>query len=173
MTYTKGLLNGMTLVRGYPPNYKLIVAAFPAVKKHTPIFCYGKTIYYTHTSETDEAKIVHESVHSQRQGDNPDGWWNRYIDDEQFRFFEEMIAHRAEFAYFKNRGRNVRRFQLHQIAKNLSGPLYGRMISRSAAQGWLTHEFDGQSTETPRGLELAGAELGPVMVDDPNAELAA
>lgn len=157
---TKGLLNGMTMVRGYPPNYKAIIAHFPAVKKHTPIFCYGKTIYYTHTSEPDEAKIVHESVHSQRQGDNPDGWWNRYFDDVQFRFFEEMIAHRAELAYFKGAGRKMRRFQLHQIAKNLSSPIYGPMVSRSAAQGWLLEEFAGGSTETPGGDELAAGYNG-------------
>lgn len=152
---TNGLLNGMTMVRGYPPNYKEVVAVFPAVKKHTPIFCYGKTIYYTHASEPDQAKIIHESVHSQRQGDNPQLWWERYLVDIQFRFFEEMIAHRAELAYFKDAGRKTRRFQLHQIAKNLSSPLYGGMVTRKAAQGWLTHEFDGQSTATPRGAELA------------------
>lgn len=129
----------LTPVRAFPPNYAEIIDAFPHVAKAKgPIFCYGTTVYYTGPEKPDHALMRHEAVHSNRQGADPKGWWDRYLRDTQFRFIEELLAHRVEWQAYEGCGRSERRFMKRQIAERLSGPLYGRMVRYNVASMLLT-----------------------------------
>ncbi|HUP05451.1 MAG TPA: hypothetical protein VMU19_15740, partial [Bryobacteraceae bacterium] len=70
--------------------------------------------------------------------DDPDGWWRRYIESEQFRFNEELLAHRIEYAFLLNeRKANMTRAQRRHLsqfcAERLRNPLYGIRVTKERA----------------------------------------
>lgn len=127
-----------------PPIYEFIEQHFPAIKGKKGIwFCWGNTIFNPDNVPIPPAVVKHEEVHSQRQGDKVEGWWLRYCVDKEFRLAEEILAHRAEFAWYASRAdakdaipgwRSRADYHLTKIAQRLSGPIYGSMISTSAAR---------------------------------------
>lgn len=138
----------MKVVKAFPPNYQAINAAF-GVRGRGVIFCYGDRIYNPSGVVVGPELVIHEKVHSERQQACAGGvetWWRDYIADPAFRLAEEIPAHQAEFAYWLARAdadRPVRGFrsaaEYHRlaIAQRLSGPLYGRLLTLSAATALL------------------------------------
>lgn len=125
----------MKIARSYPPNFAQIKASLRGASRPGVIFCYGDTIHNPSGGAISEALIAHERVHSLRQGDDPAGWWQRYIADRSFRFYEELAAHQVEYLTMsRGCGRAQRRHALHVIAKRLAGPLYGRAVSVDEAK---------------------------------------
>lgn len=126
----------MIIVNEPPPNYDEIVAAIPAAKNYGVFFAFGNRIFNPDNVSLDASLIAHERVHGDRQGDDPRGWWRRYLDDQQFRFAEELIAHCIEWQHVRDNGgtRNERRAALAMIAKRLSSPLYGSLVSFESAK---------------------------------------
>lgn len=120
----------MKVIEGVPPNYDKIKE-----KMNPParaIFCYGGTIYAPVGADITPELHAHEQVHCTRQGEDIEGWWDQYLVDPQFRFDEELLAHKAEYAAYlagRNPNRASRRRVLKVIAKRLSGPLYGRVVT--------------------------------------------
>ena len=115
-----------------PPLYEEIDAAFHIQGKPI-IFCFGLTIYNPAGGPIRPELIAHEAVHGFRQGTDIEGWWRRYIADQNFRLDEEIPAHQAEYAHFCQHNphharRNNRRLYLHHVASRLASPLYGKMI---------------------------------------------
>lgn len=124
----------MKIVKSYPPNWSEIRAAFKSATQPGVIFCYGDTIYNPSGDELSDALLAHEAVHSHQQGNDPAGWWSRYIKDPPFRFEQELLAHQAEYRSLARDGsRHVRRSVLKQLSVRLAGPLYGQCISRKRA----------------------------------------
>lgn len=136
----------VTYLKGWPPNIEELRRAFPKIRKGV-IFTYGTTVYYTGAPLNDALK-EHESVHVIQQmtypGDGgpyitepgPGGWWDRYINDRNFRYEQELEAHAAEYRwYMENGGRQQRRAAFRGIVKRLSGSLYncGRKSAEVAA----------------------------------------
>jgi hypothetical protein len=133
----------MNIVHARPPNFDAIAKAFqlrPGV-----FFAYGPAIYNPDGVEIGPELVAHETAHSKRQDElgGPEGWWNAYIVDPQFRLAEEIIAHRAEYrAHCRkpdidkpcNGFRSARLFHLSMIAKRLASPLYGGLISVAEAK---------------------------------------
>lgn len=120
----------MNIIKAPPPNYAEIIAAFPFVATQRGVFfCYGGTIFNPDGFTLRPSLVAHEREHSKRQNGNPAAWWERYISDVEFRFNEELAAHRVEYASFSGLPRNQRRLELRQIARRLAGPLYGRLVS--------------------------------------------
>jgi hypothetical protein len=120
-----------------PPLYPEILAAFPAAKSMRPVFAWGHTIYNPHGIEITPELRVHEGIHGQRQGDNPEEWWRRYMVDPAFRLMEELLAHATEYRAYCDRpdfDRNRRRLVLRSIAQRLASPLYGSLISVADAK---------------------------------------
>lgn len=118
--------------------FEEIDAAFH-VKGKLVLFAWGDTIYNPRNAEVSSALKCHEGVHGQRQKAHPggvEGWWRRYIEDPQFRIDEELPAHRAEYkASIQHvRDRNERYRALAFIAEKLASPLYGRLLTPSAAR---------------------------------------
>lgn len=112
----------MKVIQAFPPNFAAINAAFNVRGKRV-LFAYGDRIYNPARFQVPPHLIVHEGVHGRRQGDDPDGWWRRYIAERAFRLAEEIPAHAAEY-------RSIGTPEaLDRVAKRLSSPLYGSLIS--------------------------------------------
>lgn len=128
----------MKIITGYPPNFRDIVAVFPMAGSPDTVFAYGDRLYSPTPGVVGPSVVAHEWAHGERQlayeiGILPetkiDMWWQRYLVDPAFRLDEELIGHRAEYRWLlEHDPRNERRHR-DAIAKRLSGPLYGRMIS--------------------------------------------
>lgn len=116
----------MRVLTTFPPNWRDIQATFN-VRGKPVIFCYGDTIYNPQRIKIPPELMVHEAVHSHRQGEDPKGWWHRYITEHVFRFEEELPAHRAEYQDLCRRVDS--RQALPLVAKKLASPLYGSLVS--------------------------------------------
>lgn len=129
-------------IKDRPPNFDLIAKAFPSILERPDIiFSYGDKMYNPDGKTLSAWIIAHEAAHSQRQLEiPPDEWWAKYIEDRQFRFEEEVIGHRAEFASYKQhrKDRNEHAAYLHMIAQRLSGELYGRVTDVKTAKSLIS-----------------------------------
>jgi hypothetical protein len=115
----------------FPPNYRKINDKF-RVRGKPIIFAYGSTIYNPGRITIPPQLIAHEEVHMVRQGGNPEAWWDRYINDPEFRLAEEIPAHVAEYRALAYRYDADK--QLDRIAQRLASPLYGSMIPQDKAR---------------------------------------
>lgn len=107
-----------------PPNYDLIAAVLPVPEG--AIFAYDNVIYVPSGGELTDALIAHEEVHFRQQGDDPDGWWDRYLTDASFRMYQELEAHRAEWRHMIRglKDRELRHRYLMFVARKLVDPMY-------------------------------------------------
>lgn len=116
-----------------PPNYAAINRAFN-VRGQPVIFCFGDVIHNPARINVTPELIAHESIHSREQGGDPKGWWQSYIADPLFRLDQEIMAHRAEYRAFCERGRED---MVDKIAERLASPLYGGLIGKDEARRLL------------------------------------
>ena len=126
----------MRIVHERPPNWDKIYAELGPFYRTGIIFTYGDTVYMPDGGELAPDLEAHEAIHVLQQADDPEGWWDKYLSDVVFRLGQEVQAHQAEYAYLKNEARlprPVRRRAARNIAKRLSGPLYGNLINFGAA----------------------------------------
>lgn len=134
----------MNVIHEYPPNFEEIVKVFPFAKQPGVIFTYGSAIYAPKASvDLPFSLLVHEGVHSDRQGGDPKTWWGKYLTDKDFRFEEELMAHIEEYKTFVGESRNNRRMALKSIAQRLASPLYGNMVSMERAKKLLKEGYHG------------------------------
>lgn len=126
-----------------PPLIDEIDAAF-GVRGKPILFAFGDKIYNPAGVDVPPEIVVHETVHGERQGDDVFGWWRRYIADPVFRLEEELPAHVAEFQELCTlqasrwvSHRNMRRTLAAHVARKLSAPLYGRLVTFDAARKFL------------------------------------
>ena len=75
--------------------------------------------------------MIHEVVHIAQQGNNPTGWWQKYITDKRFRFTQELEANQVQYKFvckvLKDKNQQAR--SLLAIAKNMAGEVYNLNIS--------------------------------------------
>jgi hypothetical protein len=120
-----------------PPNFDQILAAFPDAGHDGVIFAYDGNVYCPSERVIPPALIAHEQVHLERQerlGD-PDFWWTNYIEDAEFRYNEELLAHAAEFKMLKvSQDRNAGAALLMRTAMRLVAPLYNYEPPRTLQQ---------------------------------------
>jgi hypothetical protein len=128
----------MKIVVGLPPNFDEIDRVFK-VRGREVFYCYGPVIYNPTGVTIAPTLIVHEKVHCERQGSDPEDWWRRYLADSRFRFDEELPAHRAEYRAVcqETTHKGARAHALWKIAARLSGPLYGGIIKYSDAKAQI------------------------------------
>lgn len=89
------------------------------------IFAWGDTIFNPSVIAVTPSLLSHEAVHGRRQGQDVEGWWHRYIDDDQFRFDEEVLAHRAEYwRLVRGFSFEGRRLALDAIVEKMLAPIY-------------------------------------------------
>lgn len=122
----------MKILIADPPNIEAIKARFAIRPEDRVIFTYGDTIYNPggHPIEQNPDLIAHEEVHTRQQGSDPAGWWERYLIDDSFRLNQEIEAYRVQYRKFKTMTRDRQAIALlaHNIAKVLSGHIYGNII---------------------------------------------
>lgn len=126
----------MKSIKSFPPNIAAIAAVFPAAMNVGVLFAWGDSIFNPSGIEIPPELMAHEKIHGDRQlAMGVEAWWDRYLKDPDFRYEEELVAHRAEYQHIcATMSRQQRRYYLAQIAKRLSSPLYGRMTTLERAK---------------------------------------
>lgn len=118
-------------------------AIYPRIKKQFGdfwdkglIITYYPNIYWIGGDRLPLRKVVHENVHIRQQARyGVEKWWDDFISNKEFRLSQEVEAYQEEVKYIRSNVPNKQtRFKLiDEIAKDLSGKLYGRMISYNDA----------------------------------------
>lgn len=147
----------MEVKETFPPHFEEIQLLFPISKENPAIFCYGDTIHNPYGKEITPDLECHESVHSKQQGDDPDGWWRKYLTDPQFRLEQELEAYGEQYAFAKRHieaaaneaakegkrltagKNNLIRHALESMSFALSGPTYGNIIPYGKAESKIRH----------------------------------
>lgn len=138
----------MKIIVAYPPMFEKIAAAFPQARNPGVVFSWGDWLYNPSGDEIQPQIKAHEAVHGQRQGETEEkirAWWDAYIGDPAFRLEEELLAHRAEFRAVKGweKDRRDRARELDAIARRLSSPLYGRLLTYNQARRFIVVQPGG------------------------------
>ena len=131
-------LDNETIKHERPPNWDAIVAAFPAVaeKEDVAVFTYFPYVYVPGGLPLTPDLETHERVHLAQQGAYPgevEVWWDNYLTTPVFRLEQELEAYGAQLAFMKPYGNRVFEYTKDRLAKDLSGPLYGNLISYGEA----------------------------------------
>lgn len=110
-----------------PPNFEQVVAVFPEAAGKV-LFAWGDTIYNPKRVYIPNHLLAHEAVHGMRQlgFGGIETWWDKYLIDEEFRYLEELAAHKVEYAIQAQSlgDRNARAKLLMATAARLVAPLY-------------------------------------------------
>ena len=134
---------GIKIVKGFPPNIEQIKKFFKIDHFQEGIaFAYGDTIYSI--GKIEEDLIRHESVHikQQKKIGGAEIWWKRYIEDPKFRLDQEVPAYRVQYhAWRMANEKKYHKMALEQLAKHLSGPIYGHMIDYKNAYKIIAEEL--------------------------------
>ena len=124
----------MKIEHKVPPNYDVVRKYFPKADFHKgTVFTYGDTCYCKDVLPPD--LFVHEETHAIQQK-NPKKWWKKYIKNPQFRLEQELEAYQNQWNWIKRsvKDRNLRFRMRDYILRDLSGGLYGNMISFGDAE---------------------------------------
>lgn len=113
---------------------------YPDLKK--VVFTYGSKIYNPGDCAIPDHLMHHEKVHCKQQGDNPDAWWDKYIDNALFRIEQEVEAYARQYEFICKfqKDRNERNNILMILARSLSGPTYGNVINQTDAFNLIKQE---------------------------------
>lgn len=126
----------MRIVNDYPPNIDAIREVFPL--KGGEVFAWNDTIYNPAGKPIPDHILMHEATHfaQQKEAGGADLWWVRYLTDPRWRYEQELEAHQVEYKAYCAGGatRNERRAYLKAIARRLSSPMYGSVVSFATAQ---------------------------------------
>lgn len=120
-----------------PPNFEQIKVAFPKAENPGVLFAFDGNIYNPSGIVVPPALIAHEEVHLHRQvRQGAYDWWDRYLTDHEFRYYEELLAHVAEFKTQQHisNDRNFGARLLMRTALRLVAPLYNYQPPRTLQQ---------------------------------------
>ena len=123
------------IVNDWPPNIEKIRAVLPVSEGN--IFAYGGKIYVPGGGDLPVWLVAHEEEHfRQHEWYGLRSWWKRFLNDVEFRLDQELEAHRVEWWAFcrENKDRNVRSRYLALMARRMSAPMYGGMITMAEAK---------------------------------------
>lgn len=125
----------MKIENSFPPIWDKIIAAGMNPDPANVVVTYGDTIYNPSGQALPTHLIEHEETHRDQQGNDPDGWWGRYLVDPYFRTEQEAEAYGNQYVFIcdKVKDRNHRARILNELASKLSGPTYGKVLSHVAA----------------------------------------
>lgn len=129
----------MKIIKAYPPNWTELTKHFPIKGKQGILYAWGDTLYNPNGVPVTPWIMAHEEVHGWRQNHGwtaVDKWWERYVNDNAFRFTEELDAHKEEWRQFAwaHEIERTRLSYLDLISKRLSSPLYGSLVSYDEAK---------------------------------------
>lgn len=115
----------MKIVAENPPNIDRLDALFKC-RGQKVLFAWGDTIYNPMRIHIPNCLLAHEAVHGMRQMQDIEAWWEKYCTDQEYRYQEELAAHKVEYAVLASeiRDRNARAKLAMAIAAKLVSPLY-------------------------------------------------
>lgn len=124
-----------TITKEAPPIWDVMVREFgmrPWSECPDLVVAYGDSIH-THRPIPPDV-VAHERTHLAQQSafpGGPEAFMRRYMNDTAFKLKVEVEAYRAQLAFIAAYGVTGREFvrARTRLARILSGPLYGRMIS--------------------------------------------
>lgn len=123
----------MKIQKTYPPNYVAITDALGVVRG--AVFCYGDTIFNPFDVDITPDIEVHEAVHMRQQGEYPDVWYYKYLNDSEFRLSQEIEAYGEQYNFIKKHMRGkLLEWGLDRMAQALSGKEYGGLLSFGEAK---------------------------------------
>jgi hypothetical protein len=129
----------MKISKEQPPNYEKILKFFD-VKDENVVFAYGDTIYAPNGGDIPEHLVVHEVRHSKQQGTDPEGWWDKYLVDAEFRLEQEVQAYASQYVYIKRLYKTSTADQfLDKLASDLSSKIYGNIVIFDKARSRIKH----------------------------------
>lgn len=128
----------MKIIFDYPPNIGEIKKEFDIDGKAV-VFTYGDILYNPTRANISFDLLAHEQVHEKQHRDYIGGveaWWKEYIKNKEFRLSQEIEAYRKQWSVFctKKHDKSDRKRFLLRIAGDLSGPVYGNIITLSEAK---------------------------------------
>lgn len=124
----------MRIVKDFPPNYDDICIVFRVRDRKGVVFTYGDTIFSPDSLDLPRELVIHEQVHSDQQAKEPEAWWLKYLDDDDFRLNQEVEAYRKQYDACADYPRALRRRILRRLAADLASPMYGCIISEAQAE---------------------------------------
>ena len=102
------------------------------IDDHT-IFTYGNTVYFNRDLSYD--LVAHEIIHVFQQTEmGAKKWWKKYLEDKDFRMKEELEAYKRQYLVMKRNDDVKAAFLLDSISSDLSGKLYGEIVSFEEAK---------------------------------------
>lgn len=131
----------MNIIYDYPPNYKKIADTFNIKDNEGVIFTYGNDLYVPDGERIliDKPLIKHEKVHARQQKKIGIGlWWERFLEDADFRFTQELEAYREQYRAMAGLTLQQRLGYLDHIASDLSGEMYGNLMTKDEAVAAIT-----------------------------------
>ena len=123
----------MKQIIDYPPNIKQIKEVFPILPE-SMLVCYDDVIYNPSGQELADHIQIHELTHSDQQQEKPEEWWDKYLNDKDFRLKQELLAYQRQYQFAKIwvKDRNELARFLWKLAQDLSN-LYKVNITFSEA----------------------------------------
>lgn len=125
----------MKIETNWPPNIDELRHTFPTdLPNHTPVFCYGDTLYNPTGGDIPADVERHEMVHAKQQGGRPEWWWKQYTYDPAFRLAQELEAFAVQYRFVKaNTTAAIAKECLDDLAATLASPLYALNITQPQA----------------------------------------
>lgn len=121
----------MEIIEGLPPNYAAILKRFPSILGQPVVFAFGDKLYNPGGFPIAPELMKHEQTHQKQQGDDPAGWWNRYLSEDHFRMNQEIEAYRNQLRAFaaSHKDGNAQMRYLIKLAQDLASPMYGGKVT--------------------------------------------
>lgn len=118
-----------------PPNYKKIAGTFD-IRGRKTVFTYDDTCYISSGIPPTQDLLEHEQTHMhQQRSRGAEAWWDKYLTDPGWRAIQEIEAYRAQYQYaIQFMARPNRRKLLRHCVSDLSGPMYGNMMTEAEAE---------------------------------------
>lgn len=130
----------MKIVNDFPPNIDKIDSVLHVKDRKNVLYAYGDTIFNPGGGSLSDDLIAHEGVHRRQQEEfgSPDGWWDRYLADVDFRLSQEVEAYKTQLAYAGENYNRERRRQLRKfVVGSLASKMYGNIVTRKEADALL------------------------------------
>ena len=97
------------------------------------VFTYGDTVYSY--APLSYGLVAHEITHVLQQTKmGAEKWWKQYLKDPKFRMEQELEAYRRQYKVYCKRNARVGADMLIEMAEDLSGKIYGNIMSFDEAK---------------------------------------
>lgn len=122
------------VVHEFPPIIDKIKAVLTIPEKGV-LFTYKGKVYAPDTENVPTELLVHENVHIVQQGEDSDGWWDKYLTDKSFRLLQELEAYATQYLFVKLRT-TAKQYEpyLDTLCEIVSSEMYGGLINASQAK---------------------------------------